>query len=107
MYSGAHVPFSKKKFIWEKLTCKFVARLDLFCKDHNSFVSCAKIRNPTTYEDPGKPWLPRKLEGEPELTCTLAFHEIQKIVKIYEKFGKKLGAYAYKFFTLVNFFRIK
>ena len=49
----------------------------------------------------------RKLEGEPELTCTLAFREIQKIVKLYEKFGKKLGAYVYKFFTLVNFFRIK
>ena len=48
-----------------------------------------------------------KLAGEPELTCTLTLHENQKIVKLYEKFRKKLGAYVYKFFTLMNFFRIK
>ena len=48
-----------------------------------------------------------KLEGEPELTCTLAFREIQKIVKLSEKIGKKLGAYVYILFTLVKIFRIK
>ena len=42
-----------------------------------------------------------------ELTYTLTFRKIQKIVKLFEKFWKKWGAYVYKFFTSVQIFRIK
>ena len=66
-----------------------------------------KIEEDIVFSSYRKRGAQRKLEGEPELTCTLAFYEIQKIVKLYEKFGKTLGAYVYKFFTLVIFSRIK